>query len=37
MGELSTDKDDKISSRNSRRINKGGNNGTNKRIHNRCR
>jgi ribosome-binding factor A len=37
MGELSTDKDDKISSRNGPRINKGGNNGTNKRIHNRCR
>ena len=37
INELSTDEDDKISSRNSCRINKGGNNGTNKRSHNRCR
>jgi ribosome-binding factor A len=37
MSELSTEKDDKISSRNSYRINKGGNNGTNKRSHNRRR
>jgi ribosome-binding factor A len=37
IGELSTEKDDKISSRNGLRINKGGNNGTNKRSHNRCR
>jgi ribosome-binding factor A len=37
MGELNTEKDDKISSRNGPRINKGGNNGTNKRSHNRCR
>lgn len=37
MSELSTEKDDKISSRNSCRINKGGNNGTNKRSHNRRR
>jgi ribosome-binding factor A len=36
IGELSTDEDDKISSRNSFRINKGGDNGTNKRSHNRC-
>jgi ribosome-binding factor A len=37
IGELSTDEDDKISSRNSLHINKGGNNGTNKRSHNRRR
>jgi ribosome-binding factor A len=36
IGELSTDEDDKISSHNSSRINKGGNNGTNKRSHHRC-
>jgi ribosome-binding factor A len=36
IGELSTTEDDKISPRNSFRINKGGNNGTNKRSHNRC-
>jgi ribosome-binding factor A len=36
IGELNTTEDDKISSRNSFRINKGGNNGTNKRSHNRC-
>jgi ribosome-binding factor A len=36
IGELSTHEDDKINSRNSFRINKGGNNGTNKRSHNRC-
>ncbi len=36
IGELSTDKDDKINSRNSFPISKGGNNGTNKRSHNRC-
>jgi ribosome-binding factor A len=37
ISELSTDEDDRTSSRNSLRINKGGNNGTNKRSHNRCR
>ncbi len=37
IGELSTDEDAKIDPRNSFRINKGGNNGTNKRSHNRCR
>jgi ribosome-binding factor A len=37
IGELSTTEDDKISSRNSFRTNKGGNNGPNKRSHNRCR
>ena len=37
IGELSTDEDDKTSSRDSFRINKGGNNGTNKRSHNRRR
>jgi ribosome-binding factor A len=37
MGELSTGEDDKIKLRNSLRTNKGGNNGTNKRSHNRCR
>ena len=36
IGELSTDEDDKISSRNSSRINKGGNNGTDKGSHHRC-
>jgi len=37
MGELSTEKDDRISSRNRLRIDKGGRNATNKRSHNRCR
>jgi ribosome-binding factor A len=37
MGELSTEKDDRISSRNSLPANKGGRNGTNKRSHNRRR
>jgi ribosome-binding factor A len=37
MGELSTEKDDRISSRNRLRIDKGGRNATNKRGHNRCR
>jgi ribosome-binding factor A len=37
ISELSTQKDDKISSGNSCRISKGGNNGTNKRSHNRRR
>ena len=37
MGELSTQKDDKISSRSKVRIDKGGRNGTNKRSHNRGR
>jgi ribosome-binding factor A len=37
ISELSTDKDDKISSCNSHRTDKGGNNGTNKRSHNRRR
>jgi len=37
ISELNTDEDDKTSSRNSPRINKGGNNGTNKRSYNRCR
>jgi ribosome-binding factor A len=37
ISELNTDEDDRTSSRNSLRINKGGNNGTNKRSHNRCR
>ena len=37
MGELSSKKDDTISSANSPRINKGGRNGTNKRGHNRRR
>jgi ribosome-binding factor A len=37
ISELSTAEDDKMSSRNSRHINKGGNNETNKRSHNRCR
>jgi len=37
MGELSTQKDDKISSGNKLRIDKGGRNGTNKRSHNRGR
>ena len=36
IGELSTDEDNKISSRNSLHINKGGNNGTDKCSHNRC-
>jgi ribosome-binding factor A len=37
MGELSTQKDDRISSRNKLRIDKGGKNGANKRSHNRGR
>ena len=37
MGELSAEKDDKISSQNKVRVGKGGKNGTNKRSHNRCR
>ena len=37
IGELSTQKDDKISSRSKVRIDKGGRNGTNKRSHNRGR
>ena len=37
MGELSTEKDDKISSRNKLRVGKGGKDGTNKRGHNRSR
>ncbi|MDH4269670.1 MAG: 30S ribosome-binding factor RbfA [Dehalococcoidia bacterium] len=37
MSELSTQKDDKISSRNRLRIDKGGKDGTNKRSHNRGR
>jgi ribosome-binding factor A len=37
MSELSTAEDDKISSRDSLNTNKGGNNGTNKRGHNRRR
>ncbi|MGB5925027.1 MAG: 30S ribosome-binding factor RbfA [Dehalococcoidia bacterium] len=37
MSELSTQKDDKISSHNNLRIDKGGKDGTNKRSHNRRR
>jgi ribosome-binding factor A len=37
ISELNTDENDKISSRNSSRINKGGNDGANKRSHNRRR
>jgi ribosome-binding factor A len=37
ISELSTAEDDKISSRNTLRTDKGGKNGTNKRSHNRCR
>jgi ribosome-binding factor A len=37
IGELSTEKNDTISPHSSLHTNKGGNNGTNKRSHNRCR